>query len=345
MKSNPTAHDVARLAKVSQSAVSRAFTSGASIAVETRERILAAANELGYRPNAIARTLITRRSRMIGLVMSYLENQFYPLVIERLSQALQRDGYHILLFITETADADGVLNEILQYQVDGIVMASTTLSSGLAQACAAAGIPVVLFNRVSQPSKTGGFSSSSVTSENRVGGQMVGKLLIKTGHSKIAYLAGLKDSSTSRQREAGLNEALNAAGLTVFSREEGNYDFFQAQCATRKLLASKKGRPDALFAANDHMAIAAIETIRSEFGLRVPEDISVVGFDNVPQASWPSFRLTTVQQNIDEMISATKALLYEQMQGEVRPHQVHVACALILRDSVKGGSNVAKVTR
>ena len=177
-----TAHDVARLAEVSQSAVSRTFTPGASVAPETRERIETAARKLGYRPNAIARSLITRRSRIIGLVMSYLENQFYPVVIERLCQALQQDGYHVLLFISETEEADNVLADILQYQVDGIVMASTTLSSALANDCINAGIPVVLFNRVAQVGPMGGYSTSSVTSQNRAGGRLVGELLVRTGH-------------------------------------------------------------------------------------------------------------------------------------------------------------------
>ena len=107
----------------------------ASVSKETRDKVMAAANTLGYRPNALARSLFTRRSHIIALVMSYLENQFYPLVIEKLSQKLQKRGYHVLMFISNLDQADGVLAEILQYQVDGIVMASTTLSPALAKSC------------------------------------------------------------------------------------------------------------------------------------------------------------------------------------------------------------------
>ena len=135
-----TAHEVASLAKVSQSAVSRTFTPGASVSDATREKVLQAAKKLGYRPNALARSLITRRSHMIALVMSYLENQFYPLVIEKLSQKLQQQGYHLLMFISDEAESDGVLAEILQYQVDGIVMASTMLSADMAKSCADFGV-------------------------------------------------------------------------------------------------------------------------------------------------------------------------------------------------------------
>jgi DNA-binding LacI/PurR family transcriptional regulator len=339
MKPNPTAHDVAALAGVSQSAVSRAFTEGASVAPATRERILVAARELGYRPNAIARTLITRRSRIVGLVMSYLENQFYPLVIERLSQALQRDGYHVLLFISETADADAILADILQYQVDGIVMASTTLSSGLAHDCAEAGIPVVLFNRVAQLGAMGRFSTSSVTSKNREGGRMVGELLVRSGHRRIAWLAGQENASTSLDREAGLFEALDQAGLPLHARAVGRYDFAEARRAVLELFRDPADRPDALFAANDHMAIAALEALRSELGLRVPEDVSVVGFDNVPQAAWPSFDLTTVQQDVDNMVEATRGLLFDQINGEVMARSVTVPCVLVERGTVQKRRN------
>ncbi|WPB55460.1 LacI family DNA-binding transcriptional regulator [Xylophilus sp. GOD-11R] len=334
MKAKVTAHDVARLANVSQSAVSRSFTAGASVAPETRERIHAAARSLGYRPNAIARSLITRRSHIIGLVMSYLENQFYPLVIERLSQALQREGYHVLLFISETGDADAVLADILQYQVDGIVMASTTLSSALAQDCAEAGIPVVLFNRVAQMGAMGRFSTSSVTSRNREGGALVGELLVRTGHRRIAWLAGLENASTSLDREAGLTEALQAAGLALHARAVGRYDFGQARRATLELFSDPATRPDAVFAANDHMAIAVLETLRRELGLNVPQDVSVVGFDNVPQAAWPSFDLTTVQQDVDRMVDATRTLLFERLGGEVQPRSVAVPCVLVERGTV-----------
>ena len=336
MKAHPTAHDVARLAGVSQSAVSRAFTIGASVAPVTRDRILAVAREIGYRPNAIARTLSTRRSRIVGLVMSYLENQFYPLVIERLSQALQRDGYHVLLFISETADADAILADILQYQVDGIVMASTTLSSGLAADCAEAGIPVVLFNRVAQLGAMGRYSTSSVTSQNRAGGRLVGELLVRSGHRRIAWLAGLENASTSIDREAGLCEALAEGGLALYRRAVGRYDFAESRQAVLQLFADAENRPDALFAGNDHMAIAALETLRTDLGLRVPEDVSVVGFDNVPQAAWPSFALTTVQQDVDRMVDATRTLLFEQIDGEVMCRSVTVPCVLVERGTVLG---------
>ncbi|MBY0395172.1 MAG: LacI family transcriptional regulator, partial [Thermoleophilia bacterium] len=143
-----TSLDVARRAGVSQSAVSRVF-SGASASAETIAKVRKAAEELGYRPNPIARAMITGKSRIIGLVVAYLDNQFYPLAIERLSAALQAQGYHILIFLASNAEAGigRVVQDLMDYHVDGIITASVGMSSDLTARCAAAGIPVVMFNR------------------------------------------------------------------------------------------------------------------------------------------------------------------------------------------------------
>ena len=334
MKSSATAQEVARLAQVSQSAVSRTFTPGASVSEVTRAKVMTAAKMLSYRPNAMARSLITRRSRIIALVMSYLENQFYPLVIEKLSQKLQKQGYHVLMFISDLDEADDVLAEILQYQVDGIVMASTTLSPDLARSCRDTGVPIVLFNRVPDVSAQARHITSSVTSDNYRGGRMVAELLLSRGHRRMAFLAGLENSSTNLERERGFNEALREAGVSVFDRAIGHYNFERAKEATRALFAGSV-RPDALFVANDHMAIAAMDVLRFELGLRIPDDVSVVGFDDVPQAAWGAYQLTTVVQSVEDMVAATVNLLHEQMQDDVQPRNVIVTSRLVERASVR----------
>ncbi|CAN5219434.1 LacI family DNA-binding transcriptional regulator [soil metagenome] len=334
MKHGVTAQDVARLAEVSQAAVSRTFTPGASVSEPTRERVLVAARRLGYRPNAIARSLITRRSHIVALFMTYLDNQFYPLVIEQLSQKLQRHGYHVLMFIgDELDDSHSVLTEILQYQVDAIVLASATLSADLARQCADSGVPVVEFNRVSQSSRLLP-TTNSVTSDNRRGGELVAELLLSRGLRRPAFLAGLENSSTSVDRELGFTEALAAAGSAVYRRAVGHYDFDLAKVATRALFA--KGRkPDSMFVANDHMAIAAMDVLRNELGLGVPHDVSVVGFDDVAQADWGAYRLTTVRQDVEGMTEATVDLLREQIGDSAHPRHIVMPCAIVERDSVR----------
>ena len=333
MKANVTSLDVARLAQVSQSAVSRTYTPGASVSADTRERVQDAAKKLGYRPNAIARSLSTRRSRMIGVVMSQLDNQFYPVILEKLSQRLQRDGYHVLLFISDTREADVVLSEILQYQVDGIVMASTVLSSALARDCADAGIPVVLFNRMTRQASNDLHPASSVTSDNEVGARRVAQHLAAAEHQRIAYIAGLEESSTNVDRERGFREELHKLGLRIHARAVGNYSFEGAQQAARQLFSQAGDRPDAVFVGSDHMAIAVMDVLRTELGLRIPQDVSVVGFDNVPQAAWGAYQLTTVEQPAQAMIEATVSLLHEQLQGAVKARNITVPCQLIVRQS------------
>jgi len=341
MKSGPTALDVAVLANVSQSAVSRTFTPGASVSEKTKSKVLLAANKLGYRPNAIARSLSTNQSRIIALVMSYLENQFYPLVIEHLSQELQKQGYHVLLFIGQTNnfDADSILLDILQYQVDGIVMASATLSPNLAKNCAAAGVPVVLFNRISSISKSNLTSTSSVTTDNYKGGKMVAKTLVERGYQKIAFISGLENSSTSIQRENGLREGLAEFNLEICLRSVGNYDFNQAKDATRELFESKN-RPDAIFVANDHMAIATMDVIREELQLRIPEDIGIIGFDNIPQANWQSYQLTTMSQDVNQMVLSTVGVLLNQIQHAIKPEHIVIPCEIIERNTLRRPLNL-----
>lgn len=324
-----TSLDVARLAGVSQSAVSRTFTPGAVVSEATRRKVLEAARALGYRPNAIARTLITRRSRMIGVVVSYLENQFYPVVLERLSMRLRQDGYHLLLFCTDTRDADELLVEILQYQVDGIVLASTTLSSALARSCAETGIPVVLFNRTAANTP-----SSTVCTDNVAGGALAAKLLCQAGHERIAFVAGQEDTSTSRDREQGFLQGLAEHGRRCFGRAVGDYQFDGARRAVRELFTASP-RPDAVFVANDHMAIAAMDALRHELRLRVPEDVAVVGFDDVPQAGWDSYSLTTIRQPVEPMIEAVVSLLFKQIGQEAQREDIVLPPELVVRGSTR----------
>lgn len=330
MSRSVTSTDVARLAGVSQSAVSRAFTPTASVSAEMRRKVFEAARKLGYRPNAIARTLITRRSRMIGVVISSLENQFVPIVLASLSKQLRRHGYHLLLFCTDTQDSDELLAEILPYQVDGIVMASSTLSSGVARSCTEAALPMVLFNRSVHPGP-----SSSVSADNTGGGREVAHLLCAAGHQRIAFIAGLEDSSTSREREQGFLAGLAEHGRSCFGRAVGHDDHDEAVRATIALF-SRTPRPDAVFVANDHMAIAVMDTLRLQLGLRVPANVSVVGFDDLPQAAWASYQLTTVRQPTERMIEATVELLIRQINSEQALREdIVLPAELVLRSTTR----------
>lgn len=327
----PTAVDVARLAGVSQSAVSRAFTPGASVAAGTQARILDAARKLGYRPNAIARSLVSRRSRIIGVVAAYLQNHFYPDVLERLSRQLSDLGYQILLFTADASrPADPLLEEIIRYRVDGLILASTTLSSALAAECRAAGIPVLLFNRT-----TAAANMASVTGENWRGGRVIAGFMSACGYRRPAFVAGVENSSTSRDRERGFTEGLRELGLPAPLRAVGHYQFDGAAAAARDLLLRPE-RPDAIFCGNDHMALAIHDVVRFEFGLRVPEDVALIGFDDVAPASWSSFRLTTFSQPAEAMVARAVAMILELIDEPKTPirHET-VRGELIVRGSTR----------
>mmetsp|Transcript_22399 Transcript_22399/g.35988 ORF Transcript_22399/g.35988 Transcript_22399/m.35988 type:complete len:340 (-) Transcript_22399:1006-2025(-) len=327
-----TALDVAERAGVSRSAVSRVFTPGASVSKTTAVKVRRAADALGYRPNVLARSLITGRSRIIGLVVAYLENQFYPEAIERLSRQLQERGYHVLVFMASNsgAEADEVMGELLDYQVDGIIAASVGMSNDLTRRCEAAGIPIVLFNRAQDDDRL-----SAVTSDNYHGGRKLAEFLVAGGHTRIAHIAGWAGASTQRDREAGFVAGLQAAGQTLAARQAADFNFEQAKAVARDMFGGAD-HPDAVFVANDHMAFAVMDVLRFELGLSVPEDVSVVGYDDVTLSAWPSYDLTTVRQPAGQMATAAVEILMDRLSDpDTKPRRVALDGPLVLRGSAR----------
>jgi DNA-binding LacI/PurR family transcriptional regulator len=326
-----TSADVARLAGVSQSAVSRVFTPGASASARTAAKVRAAATALGYRPNVLARAMITGRSRIIGLVVAYLENQFYPLVLERLSHALQDRGYHVLIFMAgnDTGKVGEVLAELLDYQVDGIITASVAMSNDLTARCMGAGIPVVNFNRGQDDPRL-----SEVTSDNVAGGRRAAEFLIAGGHRRIAHIMGWQGASTGRDRAEGFRIGMAAAGLAPVAMVDGAYDREHSAAVARELFASGEG-PDAIFVGNDHMAFAVMDELRHGLGLRIPEDVSIIGYDDVPMAAWASYALTTVRQPVNRMVAATVEAILGQIEGDRAPRKIRIDGPLVVRRSAR----------
>ncbi len=327
-----TSLDVARLAGVSQSAVSRVFTPGASASKATVEKVRKAAAELGYRPNPLARAMITGKSRIIGLVLTYLENQFYPLALELLSNALQDKGYHVLIFMAPDihSDIDKVVRELMDYQVDGIITASVGMSNDLTNRCAAAGIPVVMFNRGQD-----GTGHSSVTAANVEGGRKAAEFLVAGGYTRIAHIAGWSGSSTGRDRRRGFAETLEKNGLAPLATVDGMYKRDIAAEAVRGLMARPE-RPDAIFVGNDYMAFSVMDTLRAEFGLTIPDDIAIVGYDDVPLAAWAAYDLTTVRQPVNRMVEATIETLLSKIDDPSRPAQkIEIDGPLVLRGTAR----------
>ena len=311
-KPKVTSVDVARRAGVSQSAVSRAFSrvpTESGVSEEAKKRIMRAAGELGYRPNALARSLITQKSKMVALLFSYLDNPFYALALEKLCLELQEQGYHALVFMMPDTNegVDETVSELLEYQVDGIITASVELSSTLCEFCLGRNIPVVMFNRAQDDHRL-----SSITTDNVAGGRQAARHLLETGHHRIALMAGWQRASTSLDREFGFRAELQAEGVELHDYAIGHFHLGHTREATRALLDKPDAeRPDAVFIVNDYMAIEALSMTRSELGLRVPEDVSIIGFDDIPLAAMPEFALTTLRQPIDQMVQNAVRLMVD----------------------------------
>jgi DNA-binding LacI/PurR family transcriptional regulator len=328
---SPTEADVAELAGVSQSAVSRAFTPGASVSAETRKKVLGAARRLGYHPNLIARSLSTKRSNIVGLAARSLENPFYAQVVKELSERLSASDRHILLFAASSDESAGpAVETFLSYQIDALVLTATSPSRALVQQCRKVGVPVVLINR--DTSLTG---VSTVRGDNKRAGETVAAFLVAGGHAQIAFIGGSETSSVSRERQLAFERKLAAAGIGQVTTRFGNYTFEGAAAAARSLLSMPR-RPDAIFCASDYMAFAALDVARREFGLRLGADLSVVGVDDVAEAGYAAYDLTTFSQPPAALAEAAIDIIDAHMADPGAPAQrFEVHGELIVRGSAR----------
>lgn len=325
-----TAEDVARLAGVSQSTVSRAFSNHSRISEATRQRVFAAAARLGYRPNVLARSLITQRSHLIGIVMAGIDTAFAPYVLEHLTGQLQARGYHtILINVGAARTADELLPAALDYQVDGLITTSAIVSEAMAAACARIETPLVLFNRA-----VPGGTVSSITADNVAGGRLVAAAMARAGVVRPAFITGNPHASTSQDREQGFIEGLRAQGYEAPLRTVGSYTYEAGVQATRDLMG-QAAPPDGIFAASDLIAMGVIDTLRHELGQRVPDDVRVVGFDDIPGAARAAYQLSTVRVDFDTMIAATLDVLFRHLESPATPpEQVIVPVQYVARTTL-----------
>jgi DNA-binding LacI/PurR family transcriptional regulator len=306
-----TSYDVALLAGVSQSAVSRCFKPGASVSRDTYARVMKAAESLDYIPNAAARSLITRRSNMVAVLISNVANLYYPEALSELSQQLNRRGKRVLLFtMQQEADFEEVLAEVWQFQVDGVIAAAGLGAAQLAE-FARRRVPVVVFNR-----RPGDQGVSAVVCDQYEGGRMLASRLAAAGHRQFGVIAGPVDSSVGRERLHGAIECLRELGLPEPSIVTGPSDYASGARGLRELISRLGKAPDAVICCNDVMAIGALDCARHELGIDVPGRMSVVGFDAVEPSNWASYRLTTLRQPMQKMALAAADLLSTQIESE-----------------------------
>ena len=312
----PTSYDVAQLAGVSQSAVSRCFRAGSSIAPATRQKVLRAARELGYQPNAIASGLITNRSNMVAVLISNLTNLYYPEVLASLTTKLDAQGVRVLLFaLAKEGDVDAALDQVWRYRVDGAI-AAARLSAEQLRRFARHRVPVVLYNRFGEE-----VAVPTVCCDSIGGERLLVDRLLAAGHRRFGIIGGPEDNYVGRQRVEGALARLREAGIEP-AVTSGAFDHDSGVAGLRRLMTMSDNRLDAVVCANDLMAIGVIDAAREVYGLNVPRELSVVGFDGVSPAAWASYRLTTVEQPLDRMTDAAVAMLMERVADPDLPPEV-----------------------
>ncbi|RLQ90171.1 LacI family transcriptional regulator [Planomicrobium sp. Y74] len=293
-----TAKDVAKLAGVSQSSVSRVYFEGAKVSEKTRLKVIAAAEELGYKPNEFARSLITNRTKIIGLVMKGVQNPFYPQVLKQFTTFFKAHGYSVLFVHTNNEEIQKEdIENLINYKVAGVIITDATMSLKVAESFQESKIPLVFFNR-----KLYTDNFFSVCCNNLNAGRKIAEFLISKGAKDMIYIAGNTDTSTNQDRQKGFFEVLASHNIPYqkFSSDytyEGGYN-------TALQIMEDNVMPNAFFVGNDIMALGVIDALRKN-SVTIPTTTRVVGFDNIDMAGWPAYELTTWEQPIVEMVEQT----------------------------------------
>jgi LacI family transcriptional regulator len=327
-----TSHDVARVAGLSQSTVSRALRGDPRVAPATRERVLAAAASLGYTPNAMGRMLVEGSTRTIGMVVTDISNPFYPNLIAPLHDELAALGYRMTLF-TERLEGDGAdassrLEWLVDRGIDGAVLTTSTLDGTVPRELLRRGLPFVFLTRVVDD-----IPADSVSVDNARGASLIAAEVVAFGHRRVGAIFGPANTSTGRDRERGLRAGLTAAGIDLPDDviRRGDYTVDVGFRAMRELMALDDP-PTAVVCFNDLVAIGALNAAVA-LGLDVPRNVSLTGWDDLPMASWDICRLTTVRQSMNEMARAAARLVVERVEGRAgpEPRRVRFEPEVVLR--------------
>ncbi|MFZ3566104.1 LacI family DNA-binding transcriptional regulator [Streptomyces sp. BH097] len=306
-----TSHDVAKLAGVSQPTVSRALRDDPRVSLATREKIKRAAQALNYVPSEAGRTLSTRSTHRVGVIVTDMTNPFYPHVVAPLHDELERLGYRMML-LTERSDEAVAEEKLLDQSLDGVVLATATTDSRLPALLERRGMPYVFLNR--DTGRPGDFAS---VVDNEGGGRLVAQELVGLGHRRIAGVFGAANTTTGRDRELGFRLALADAGIGLPDDRvvRGAFEYGTGYAALPSLLDAAEP-PTAVFCGNDVVAIGVLNAALAA-GVKVPDDLTVIGFDDLPMAAWEVFRLTTVRHDLSELAFQAARLLARRIAGEV----------------------------
>lgn len=308
-----TSYDVARAAGVSQSAVSRCFAPGGSVAPATRERIVKIADALGYRPNALAQGLISGRTGLVALLISSLTNLYYPEVLDELTRQLTKRDTRVLLFSLGTeGQVDDVLDQLWRHSIDGAICAAH-LSDDQISLFAGHGVPLVLYNRVADRAP-----AASVGCDSIAGERLLVERLWAAGHRRYGVIAGPTDSYVGEDRRRGALDRLAQDGVVDVPVVRGDFSYDSGRRGLADLVAMDEAI-EAVVCVNDIMAVGAIDAAREQLGRRVPGDLSIVGFDGSGPASWSSYQVTSIRQPVRRMTEAAVEMLMERRADPTAP--------------------------
>ncbi len=323
---SPTSHDVAAVAGVSQPTVSRALRGDPRVTPSTQRRVADAATKLGYIPSERGRSLSTRRTRRVGVVVDDLSNPFYLQLLDALHREFGDNEHRMLVFTSETGDRDSA-DRLVDGSIDGAVLTTTLIGSSLPSELRRRGFPFVLLNR-----EIDGMEADTCVADNVAGGRRVAEELARLGHRRVGAILGPANTSTGRDREAGLRAGLAEWDLALPDDRlrRGDFSFTTGHRGMLELLDMPR-RPQAVFCANDVVAIGALNAAHSH-GVAIPDELTVIGFDDIEMAAWEVFGLTTVRQNIERMARTAARLLVGRIADPSQPaRRVVLAADLVLR--------------
>jgi DNA-binding LacI/PurR family transcriptional regulator len=327
-----TAADIAEHVGVSRSAVSRTFTPGASVSSAVRARVLEAAGQLGYRVNRLAQSLTNARSNIVGLVGADLHQPFHAECLATLSAALLADGFQCMLLNAANAERDmgAIIERVLEYRVCAIVVMNGTPPSHIVKECLGNGVPVILVNKPMP-----GCAVDTVVTDHAGGGRAAADQLLAAGCRRLAVVSSGARTASLIGRLKAFRDRAAQAGMPVRVWQEGPTDYAAGRKAALAMLADDA--IDGAFCVTDLLALGFLDAARLDRGRRVPDDLSVIGFDDIPQAAWNSYQLTTFRQPVRLLTDQVMQVLRQRAENPETPHAVFtLPASLVARMTVRG---------
>lgn len=331
-----TLKEVAERAGVSRSAVSRTFTDGASVSDVMRRKVEKASRELGYSPNALASSLTTGRTKLIGLISNNFHNPIFLEVFDLFTRGLQERGLRPLLVnLSDETEPENSVRMLRQYSVDGVIVASSTLPPAFSRAFRDAGVPVVhAFGRYSSAPNV-----HVVGIDNREAGRLAARTLVARGYTHVGFLGGPESATSTQDRHAGfVSQMQEYPSIKVSASFAEAYSF---DAGRKEMLRLLKGKPaQAFFGGDDIVSIGALSAIKDS-GLECPRDVGIIGLNDMEMSRWNNINLTTIRQPIRQIVSSSVELMAATLAEPDRFPEARIfSCAVVERGTLRPAPEV-----